>query len=325
MAGVKVGRAPKEFRLDYSSNVAEEFGLWLEDIDDYMAICKVADPREKKQLFMNLAGLELRRIVKGLVVPTPPPLEDGSAGDVYKTLTDAILAYFRPAVNTTAERHKFRKMMQRDDETVTSFVGRLRAKVELCEFASTTVDSVVNGQLRDQLVAGIKTNDIRKELLKHSKLTLADAMAKAVALETSIADSSLYECPRHSYMLCVVLVFLESKCSCEMTSRPNSTVSPAGTTKQVHWHDLSPALIVTSVTPRVSTAVPPYALKTAKLGRVGLTISSVMSVREAPVSSRPRHSLPFTLRVVVNASYFDEWLATYTVSYTWCRGTAGSE
>ena len=197
MAGVKVGRAPKEFRLDYSSNVAEEFGLWLEDIDDYMAICKVADPREKKQLFMNLAGLELRRIVKGLVVPTSPPLEDGSAGDVYKTLTDAILAYFRPAVNTTAERHKFRKMMQRDDETVTSFVGRLRAKVELCEFASTTVDSVVNGQLRDQLVAGIKTNDIRKELLKHSKLTLADAMAKAVALETSIADSSLYECPRH--------------------------------------------------------------------------------------------------------------------------------
>ena len=169
--------------------MASEFELWLDHVNDYIAICKVKEPAEKKSLFLNLAGLSLRRIVKGLVVDIPT----GDGADEYKALTDAIRAYFRPAVNTTAERHKFRQMRQQDHESVTAFMGRLRTKVELCDFASTSVDTVINGQLRDQLIAGITNNEIQRELLKYSKLTLADAVAKAVALETSFADSSLYE------------------------------------------------------------------------------------------------------------------------------------
>ena len=55
------------------------------------------------------------------------------------------------------------------------------------------VDTVVNRQLRDQPIAALRSNDVRKEFMKFSKLTLADAVAKAVALETSIAESSMYE------------------------------------------------------------------------------------------------------------------------------------
>lgn len=55
------------------------------------------------------------------------------------------------------------------------------------------MDSVTNGQLRDQLVVGLRNHEIRKELLKEAKLTLAQALSKAVAVEASIADSSLYE------------------------------------------------------------------------------------------------------------------------------------
>ena len=56
---------------------------------------------------MNLAGLDLRRMVKGLVVPTPPNQEDGNPSDWYRALADAVLAHFRPIVNTTSERYKF--------------------------------------------------------------------------------------------------------------------------------------------------------------------------------------------------------------------------
>ena len=85
-------------------------------------------------------------IVKGLVVPTPPALADGTAGDGYQALTDAILAHFRPSVNTTSERHKFRQLRQlrqQEQESVATFLGRLRTKVELCEFDSTKVDTVI--------------------------------------------------------------------------------------------------------------------------------------------------------------------------------------
>ena len=58
---------------------------------------------------------------------------------------------------------------------MTAFVGRLRSKVELCDFESTSVDTVTNGQLRDQSIEGLRNNDIRKDLLKEVKLTLAHA------------------------------------------------------------------------------------------------------------------------------------------------------
>ena len=76
---------------------------------------------------------------------------------------------------------------------MTAFVGRLSSKVELCDLESTSVDTVTNGQMGDQLTEGLRNNDIRKDLLKEAKLTLAEAVSKAVALEASIADSSLYE------------------------------------------------------------------------------------------------------------------------------------
>ena len=77
---MSAGRAPIEFVLDYELDVASEFELWLEDVNDYMAICKVTEAGENK-LFLNLAGLSLRRIVKGLVVPTLPARPDGEPGN----------------------------------------------------------------------------------------------------------------------------------------------------------------------------------------------------------------------------------------------------
>ena len=50
----KAGRAPKECVPDYERDVASEFKLWLEDVNDYMSICKVTEAGEKKSLFLNL-------------------------------------------------------------------------------------------------------------------------------------------------------------------------------------------------------------------------------------------------------------------------------
>ncbi|XP_065177704.1 uncharacterized protein K02A2.6-like [Sycon ciliatum] len=186
MAAVK-GRPPREFVVDPSANIAADFDLWLEDFEDYLDIAKVADAGEKKKLLLNLAGLSLRRIVKGLQVAEPSGDQDAC-----QVLKAAIQSYFRPSVNATAERHRFRKLRQKSDESVTSFMGRLREKAALCEFDSTAVDSVVNGQLRDQFIAGLQCQEARKQLLMESRLTLADAIAKAVALEASKVDNRLF-------------------------------------------------------------------------------------------------------------------------------------
>ena len=182
------GRAPKDFIFDYSGNVGAEFELWLEDLNDYLAIGDVTDADEKRRLFLNLARLGIRRIVKGLVIPTPA---DGS--DVYKELRAAVMGHLRPATYPTAKLHKFRQVCQQPGESISSFVGRLRGKVDVCEFASTSTDSVENTQIRDQLIMGLESAEICKELLQVTSVTLNAAITKAVALETSITDSKLYD------------------------------------------------------------------------------------------------------------------------------------
>ena len=67
-------------------------------------------------------------------------------------------------------------MKQEGHETVAAFVGRLRSKVALCDFSSTAVDTVVNGQVRDRSIAGLRSLDIRGELLKEAKFTLAGGL-----------------------------------------------------------------------------------------------------------------------------------------------------
>jgi hypothetical protein len=90
-----------------------------------MALCKITQVQEKKSLFTNLAGLSLRRIRKGLVVPTPTDESDEDPGDTYKALIDTVLAHFRPSVNKTSERHKFRQLKQQEGESVTAFRASL--------------------------------------------------------------------------------------------------------------------------------------------------------------------------------------------------------
>ena len=96
-------------------------------------------------------------MVKGLVIPPPPGATEDEPGDRYKALTDAVKAHFRPSVNTTSERHKFLQLKQFPDESVSAFTARLRSKVALCDFESTSVDSVENTQIRDQLIFGLKS------------------------------------------------------------------------------------------------------------------------------------------------------------------------
>ena len=63
----------------------------------------MTDQEEKKRLFMNLAGLDMRQIVKGSVIPAPPHQEDGNPSDSYQAFTDAVLTTSRPTVHTTSD------------------------------------------------------------------------------------------------------------------------------------------------------------------------------------------------------------------------------
>ena len=188
-----LGRAPQTFRIEADTNVSEDFELWLEDLEAYFSLQTVSEAAKKKQLLVNLAGLEVRKIVHGLDVPTP----SGSDHE-YTVLRDALKSYFRPTLNLTVERHKFRQRTQQPSETLTAYAAALRSAAELCNFSDASIDTVVNCQNRDQFIAGLTSPEICRELLTVPDLTLDRAIKKAVSMELSYTEAQLYDSKKMS-------------------------------------------------------------------------------------------------------------------------------
>lgn len=76
---------------------------------------------------------------------------------------NALKLYFKPCLNVTVERHRFCERHQLPSESLTAFASTLRASAEHCNFANTSMDTVVNAQIVDQFVAGMSSSDIRQE------------------------------------------------------------------------------------------------------------------------------------------------------------------
>ena len=55
----KLGQSPREFVIDYSRDVAGDFELWAEDVDDFLNISEVTDSEARKDFFSISLALGL--------------------------------------------------------------------------------------------------------------------------------------------------------------------------------------------------------------------------------------------------------------------------
>ena len=180
-------RPPDKLRL--SDLDEKSFDVWLKAYEDYKRFSKHFIPDEAKKdpslevsLFLTLAGLEIRNLVDGLT-------HDGS----YKNMLEAIRKYLRPITNTVVERHKFFSMSQLSDEELPQFIVRLKQQVLKCDFTNTTVDTIENQMIRDQLIKGMRCDKIRKALLKETDLLLKDAENIANSIQAAEENNKNFD------------------------------------------------------------------------------------------------------------------------------------
>ena len=88
--------------------------------------------------------------------------------------------YCNPRKNFTYERHIFNTTNQQAGENIYAYVTALKNKASLCKF-STLKDSLI----RDRIVCGIRSDEVRARLLRHPDLTLVKALDACQAAETS--------------------------------------------------------------------------------------------------------------------------------------------
>jgi hypothetical protein len=113
---------------------------------------------------LAVVGAEAYDLIKSLGFPTKP-----------RELTVAkiealLIQHVRPMKVEAKERANFDMSVQSEKETTTAFILRLQKQARFCNFGEG-----LNDRLRDRLVAGCKSIDLRRKLLNTRELTWAKA------------------------------------------------------------------------------------------------------------------------------------------------------
>ncbi|XP_031333911.1 uncharacterized protein LOC116163922 [Photinus pyralis] len=96
--------------------------------------------------------------------------------------------YIKPK-NIILARHILFNRKQRADENISDYVRALRLAAKDCSFETVTAQEHEEQAIRSTLISGLLSRKIKERLLENKKLTLAEALDQAIALETAEKDA----------------------------------------------------------------------------------------------------------------------------------------
>ena len=160
---------------------SEEWPQYLERLEFFFVANEITDPVKKRAAFMAIVGPETVNTLRSAIAPSKP------AEKTYNELTKVLSDYFSPKQSQIVCRTKFYRCTRKQGQSIASYLAELRALADGCSFGAT-----LDTMLRDRLVCGINDSNFQKRLLSEGdKLTLADALAIAQALESAVQDSEV--------------------------------------------------------------------------------------------------------------------------------------
>ena len=167
------------FTVDETGNLAQRWSDWMEAFDYFITGSGIGDGKQKKAILLHQAGMEVQRIFRALTV----------ASDSYDDAVKALETHFSPKKNVAYERHVFRQAYQGQNESMDSYLTRLRNLIKSCEYP----DAEVNLNLRDQIVEKCSSNKLRVRFLREKNLTLDSIVDMARAHEIAEAQARQIE------------------------------------------------------------------------------------------------------------------------------------
>ena len=158
-------------RLDELQVGTEDFDCYVERMEQYFIANDIPEGK-KVPAFLSAIGAKAYELLRNLVAPDSP--KDKRFNDLVKTLR----AHLKPKPLVIAERFKFHKRMQHEEESVAEYIVTLKHLATHCDFGS-----FLNDALRDQLVVGLSQDSMQRKLLAEDKLTFKKACEIAQAME----------------------------------------------------------------------------------------------------------------------------------------------
>ena len=132
---------------------------------------------------IHLRKVSGKRKYFDLTLNTSKLVQQATTGKCLFYVKKTLEKYFKPKTNVPFERHAFRQMTQKSDETTDQFIVRLRMKADTCDFADA---NAINEQIREQVIEKCLSNQLRRKLLEKGRtLTLEQLQDTARTFEDS--------------------------------------------------------------------------------------------------------------------------------------------
>ncbi|CDW60937.1 hypothetical protein TTRE_0000934301 [Trichuris trichiura] len=138
----------------------------------------ITDDAKKRATLFAVCGLPTLTIPKSLI--SPRSLSDVS----YEDIVNVLKSHFIPKPSVIYQRFTFQRCLQQEGEGVAAYVADLRHLADDCNFGSN-----LSERLRDQLVCGLKDEELERRLLACAELDLNGAIREAIAAESASSQA----------------------------------------------------------------------------------------------------------------------------------------
>ena len=108
------------------SALSQKWTTWLSRFNIYAAAAGISDDSQKRSLLLHIAGPEVQEVFDTLT----------DTGTRFDEAVNKLNAHFKPCTNVTYQRHVFRKEEQKDSESITQYVVRLKKLADTCKFGN---------------------------------------------------------------------------------------------------------------------------------------------------------------------------------------------
>lgn len=176
---------PRPMDVETREALAKNWKMFRREWEDY----EVASDLEAKPDKVRVSTLRMAMGRDCVEILENLDLSEGQKKKT-KSILEALGQNFEPQANVIYERSVFYTASQEKEESINQYVNRLRRFAASCEFTPSRVHEEA---IRDRLVLGVIDKQVRKQLIKDSKLTLTTAISLCNAAEQSDIEMAKLE------------------------------------------------------------------------------------------------------------------------------------
>ena len=131
---------------------------------------------KRRAILISTIGAKTYDVLSDLCSPHSP------SSKTYTQLAGILKVHYAPKKLVIAERYRFQNCVQKEGESVSTFVANLKRLASTCNFGT-----YLNEALRDRFVCGLRSANIKKKLLADD-YTFDNALKVALGIEAADKD-----------------------------------------------------------------------------------------------------------------------------------------